>query len=169
MLCYVLDAVRIKYFYRRHCMCRRKENKISIIHRSFAAPEANGNKCTVAHTRTHTFRIGCAGTHILHISECMQERTNGRTRMRHRIGSAECDLLFSPHKYMRRLNCANNEMESSSVCCNRCSPVMPVSRTNSRKCIRHRHISHVELCYRQFPFIEFKFGRRDPCTHSTHH
>lgn len=30
-----------------------------------------------------------------------------------------CDLLFSPHKYMRRLNCANNEMESSSVCCNR--------------------------------------------------
>lgn len=134
--------------------------------------EANGNKCTVAHARIHTFDIAERAAEYalasVRVRMCERERIPNETSNQQHW----CDLLFFPHKYMRRLNCTNNEMESSSVCCNRFASAarFPLSLSLSHTWNMHSPSTYLAcriMRYRQFPFIELKFGRRESCTHCT--
>lgn len=139
--------------------------KNSIIHQSFTAPEANGNECAVAHTLHTLFTLLyctiCTYTNSTYTLECMRKNGTKRNRMRHRISSI--GVIY----YSLRTNiCADwialiNEMESSSVCCNRFACDVRLSFSYKM----HSPPTY-SLYYRQFPFIEFKFGRRDSCTHT---
>lgn len=131
-------------------LCAQKN---SIIHRSLKR-EANGNECCC-------MLLNCT-LHNMHMHKLTQiDSTHGeRKRETHthtNIPNQNCVIYYSLHKYMRRLNSANNEMESSSVCCNRfawcpSANTHTLSLTTSKpyvKCIRIQPI----------PFIEFQFRR----------